>query len=78
MCIYTGLLLFAVGYLKDMVGSLSKYALVYIGLMGKEFWVSACRTQALVAGVESGMGCFRKSFKSEHAYYVCLQEFSTD
>ena len=29
---YTGPLLFAVGYLEDAAGSLSKYALVYVGL----------------------------------------------
>ena len=78
MCIYTGPLLFAVGYLKDTAGSLSKYALVYVGLMGEGFWVSAHCMRVLVAGVESSTGCFRKSFKSERACCVCLQEFLTD
>jgi hypothetical protein len=32
---YTGPLLFAAGYLEDVAGSLSKYALVYVGLTGE-------------------------------------------
>ncbi|KAI0293553.1 plasma-membrane choline transporter-domain-containing protein [Russula brevipes] len=62
---YTGPLLFAAGYLEDAAGSLSKYALVYVGLTGEGFWVSARRARALVAGAESGTGRFRKNFKSE-------------
>ena len=78
MHMYTGPLLFAVGYLKDVVGSLSKYALVYVGLMGKGFWVSTYCMQVLVAGAESSTGHFRKSFKLECACRVCLQEFLTN
>lgn len=63
--IYTGPLLFAAGYLEDAAGSLSKFALVYVGLTGEGFWVSARRARALVAGAESGAGRFRKTFKSE-------------
>lgn len=68
--IYTGPLLFAAGYLEDAAGSLSKYALVYVGLTGEGFWVSARRARALVAGTESGAGRFRKTFKSEREYYL--------
>ncbi len=63
--IYTSPLLFAAGYLEDAAGSLSKYALVYVGLTGEGFWVSARRARALVAGAESGSGRFRKYYKSE-------------
>ncbi|KAH9958336.1 plasma-membrane choline transporter-domain-containing protein [Russula dissimulans] len=63
--IYTGPLLYAAGYLEDAAGSLSKYALVYVGLTGEGFWVSARRARALVTGAESGAGRFRKNFKSE-------------
>jgi hypothetical protein len=66
--IYTGPLLYAAGYLEDAAGSLSKYALVYVGLTGEGFWVSARRSRALVAGAEKGSGRFRKNFKSERAY----------
>jgi hypothetical protein len=66
--IYMGLLLFAVGYLDDTAGSLSKYALVYVRVTGEGFWVSKCHTPALIAGVEKGSGRFRKNFKSGHAY----------
>ena len=67
---YTGPLLFAAGYLEDAAGSLSKYALVYVGLTGEGFWVSARRARALAAGAESGTGRFRKIFKSERACSV--------
>jgi len=70
---YTGPLLFAAGYLEDAAGSLSKYALVYVGFTGEGFWVSARRARALVAGAESGAGRFRKtSFKSERECYSML------
>ena len=68
--IYTGPLLFAAGYLEDAAGSLSKYALVYVGLTGEGFWLSARRARALVTGAESGVGRFRKNFKSERACHV--------
>ena len=67
---YTGPLLFAAGYLEDAAGSLSKYALVYVGLTGEGFWVSARRARALVTGAESGAGRFRKTFKSEGEWYL--------
>jgi len=70
--IYTGPLLFAADYLEDAAGSLSKYALVYVGLTGEGFWVSARRARALVTGAESGTGRFRKNFKSEGAYCIYL------
>ena len=78
MRMYTGPLLYAAGYLEDAAGSLSKYALVYVGLTGEGFWVSARRARALVAAAEGGSGRFRKSFKLERACRVCLQEFSAD
>lgn len=62
---YTGPLLFAAGYLEDAAGSLSKYALIYVGITGEGFWVSARRARALVAGAESGAGRFKKNHKSE-------------
>ncbi|KAI9446176.1 plasma-membrane choline transporter-domain-containing protein [Lactarius indigo] len=62
---YTGPLLFAASYLEDAAGSLSKYALVYVGITGEGFWVSARRARALVASAESGAGRFKKNFKSE-------------
>jgi hypothetical protein len=68
--VYTGPLLFAAGYLEDAAGSLSKYALVYVGLTGEGFWVSARRARALVAGAEREAGRFRKTFKSEGECYL--------
>lgn len=76
MRIYTGPLLFAAGYLEDAAGSLSKYALVYVGLTGEGFWVSARRARALIAGAESGSGRFSKSFKLERAYRVYVSRSS--
>lgn len=76
MRMYTGPLLFAAGYLEDMAGSLSKYALVYVGLTGEGFWVSARRTRALVAGAENGSGRFRKHFKLERACRVHVSKNS--
>jgi hypothetical protein len=70
--LYTGPLLFAAGYLEDAAGSLSKYALVYVGLTGEGFWVSARRARALVAGAESGTGRFKKNFKSDRACCVYI------
>jgi hypothetical protein len=70
--IYTGPLLFAAGYLEDAAGSLSKYALVYVGLTGEGFWVSARRARALVAGAENGAGRFKKTFKSERECHLIL------
>jgi hypothetical protein len=77
--IYTGPLLFAAGYLEDAAGSLSKYALVYVGLTGEGFWLSARRARALVSGAESGVGRFRKNFKSERACaFIPLAVTSSD
>jgi len=76
MRMYTAPLLFAAGYLEDMAGSLSKYALVYVGLTGEGFWVSARRARALVAGSENGSGRFRKHFKLERACRVCVSRNS--
>ncbi|KAH9953560.1 hypothetical protein BGW80DRAFT_507321 [Lactifluus volemus] len=39
--IYTGPLLYVAGYLEDAAGSLSIFALVYVGLTGEGFWASA-------------------------------------
>jgi hypothetical protein len=68
--IYTGPLLFAAGYLEDAAGSLSKFALVYVGLTGEGFWVSARRAKALAAGAETGAGRIRKTFKSERECHL--------
>ncbi|KAF9261477.1 hypothetical protein L218DRAFT_988959 [Marasmius fiardii PR-910] len=46
----------AVGYLEGVTLSLSKYAVVYAGLTGEEFWVSARRGSALTAMVASKSG----------------------
>jgi len=43
---------FVVGYLEGVTTALSRYALVYTGLTGDEFWYSAKRARALVTGVE--------------------------
>ena len=70
---YTGPLLYAAGYLEDAAGSLSKYALVYVGITGEGFWVGARRARALVTSAESGTGRFKKNFKSEGAFRIdCL------
>ena len=37
LCMYTGPLRFAAGYLEDAAGSLSKYVLVYVSLTGRGF-----------------------------------------
>ncbi|KAI0050892.1 hypothetical protein FA95DRAFT_1555150 [Auriscalpium vulgare] len=62
--LYTGPLLYAAGYLEDAAGSLSRYALVYVGITGEGFWVSARRARVLTSGVE-GNGRNRKRFSSE-------------
>ncbi|KAI9511106.1 plasma-membrane choline transporter-domain-containing protein [Russula earlei] len=75
---YTGPLLFAVGYLEDTAGSLSRYALVYVGLTGEGFWISARRARALVASAESGAGRFKKSFKAERNTTDPIESCSID
>jgi len=42
-----------VQWLERKSGALSRYALVYAGLMGDGFWISAVRARELVWGVES-------------------------
>ncbi|KAG7092974.1 hypothetical protein E1B28_009275 [Marasmius oreades] len=46
----------AVGYLEGVTLNLSKYAVIYAGLTGEEFWVSARRGSALTAMVASKSG----------------------
>lgn len=56
----------AVGYLESVTTSFSKYALVYTGLTGDPFLLSARRARALTAAVETAeAGRFRRKFKSE-------------
>ncbi|KAG1756897.1 plasma-membrane choline transporter-domain-containing protein [Suillus paluster] len=56
----------AVAYLESVTISLSKYALVYTGLTGDPFFVSARRARALTAAVETvSGGRYRKKFKTE-------------
>jgi len=42
-----------VRWLERKSGALSRYALVYAGLTGDGFWISAVRARELVWGVES-------------------------
>lgn len=61
----------AVAYLESVTMSLSKYALVYTGLTGDPFFVSARRARALTAAVESvSAGRYRKKFKNERMYHL--------
>lgn len=58
----------AVGYLESVTSSFSKYALVYTGLTGDPFLLSARRARTLTAAVESAgqeQGRFRRKFKTE-------------
>lgn len=56
----------AVGYLENVTGTLSKYALVYMGLTGDPFFPSARRARALTAAVESSSVVnYRRRFKTE-------------
>lgn len=56
----------AVTYLESVTTSLSKYALVYTGLTGDPFFMSARRARALTATVESvSAGRYRRKFKTE-------------
>ena len=60
----------AVGYLEAATGALSTHALVYVGLTGDAFFVSARRARGLTAGVESGAGgagSYRRRFRTERA-----------
>jgi hypothetical protein len=62
----------AVSYLESVTTSLSKYALVYTGLTGDHFFLSARRARALTAAVETASaGRYRKKFKTERAYCLC-------
>ncbi|KZT09551.1 uncharacterized protein LAESUDRAFT_695158 [Laetiporus sulphureus 93-53] len=57
---------FAVGYMENVTGSLSKYALVYTGLTGDAFFPSARRSRTLTAEVEkSSVVDYRRRFKTE-------------
>ena len=42
-----------VRWLERKSGALSRYTLVYAGLTGDGFWISAVRTRELVLGIES-------------------------
>ncbi|KAI0080525.1 hypothetical protein K474DRAFT_1657661 [Panus rudis PR-1116 ss-1] len=56
----------AVGYLENITGTLSTYALVYTGLTGDPFMPSARRSRALTGAVESqSLARYRKRFKTE-------------
>lgn len=56
----------AVSYLESITTSLSKYALVYTGLTGDPFFVSARRARALTVAIETASaGRYRKKFKTE-------------
>lgn len=56
----------AVGLLDNVTTSLSKYALVYVGLTGDAFFVGARRARALTAAVEGASeGKYRRKFKTE-------------
>lgn len=60
----------AVAYLESVTMSLSKYALVYTGLTGDPFFVSARRARALTAAIESASaGRYRRKFKTERTYH---------
>lgn len=59
----------AVGYLENVTGTLSKYALVYMGLTGDPFFPSARRARALTAAVESSSVVnYRRRFKTEREF----------
>lgn len=56
----------AVAYLEGVTSSLSRYALVYVGLTGDPFFPSARRARALTVAVEiSSTGRYRRKFKTE-------------
>jgi hypothetical protein len=58
----------AVGMLENATTALSKFALVYTGLTGDPFLVSARRARALTAAVEStSSGKYKRKFKTERA-----------
>ena len=55
-----------VGYMETITGTLSKYALVYVGLTGDAFFPSARRSRALTAAVEHASAIdYRRRFKTE-------------
>ena len=56
----------AVGYVENVTGTLSTYALIYTGLTGDPFFPSARRAQALTAAVESKVITnYRRRFRTE-------------
>lgn len=69
----------AVAYLESVTTSLSKYALVYTGLTGDAFFVSARRGRALTAAVESvSAGRYRRKFKTERTYIFTAHHIIAD
>ncbi|KZT70116.1 hypothetical protein DAEQUDRAFT_689620 [Daedalea quercina L-15889] len=55
-----------VGYMENVTGTLSKYALVYVGLTGDPFFPSARRSRALTAAVEHTSAInYRRRFRTE-------------
>ncbi|KAH9917426.1 plasma-membrane choline transporter-domain-containing protein [Fomitopsis serialis] len=55
-----------VGYMETITGTLSKYALIYVGLTGDPFFPSARRSRALTATVEHTSAInYRRRFKTE-------------
>lgn len=56
----------AVGYLENVTGTLSTYALVYVGLTGDPFMPSARRGRALTGAIEgSSLAKYKRRFKTE-------------
>ncbi|KDQ50222.1 hypothetical protein JAAARDRAFT_142283 [Jaapia argillacea MUCL 33604] len=56
----------AATYLESATGTLSGYALVYVGLTGDRFWVGARRSRVLVGVAEGGQGGrYKKRFQTE-------------
>lgn len=59
----------AVGYLESATDTLSTYALVYVGLTGDPFFLSARRSRALTGAVESSsLTRYRQKFKTERMF----------
>jgi len=55
----------AAGYLEGASSTLSKYALVYVGITGDPFWPSARRARALAVAAESSGGKYKRRFQTE-------------
>ncbi|KAH9843102.1 plasma-membrane choline transporter-domain-containing protein [Rhodofomes roseus] len=55
-----------VAYMETITGTLSKYALIYVGLTGDPFFPSARRSRALTAAVEHSSAInYRRRFRTE-------------